>query len=72
MDTGSPKLYQRRKKRLLDIGESRPVFATNTLRTHTRPHATLPELRVTERPEARLAIRPIEETPAYEKDKAIE
>jgi hypothetical protein len=72
MATGSPKLYLRRKKHIDDMREPRPMFATNTMRSHRRPHVTLPELRVVERPEARLATRPIEETPAYEGDKEIE
>ena len=72
MATGSPRLYQRRKKHIIDMREPRPAFATNTMRGHRRPHVTLPALRVVERPEARLTAKPIEETPAYERDKTVE
>ncbi len=70
MATGSPRLYQERKKHIIGMRMPRPTFATNTMRSHRRPHVTLPELRVVERPEGRLATKPIEETPAYEGDKA--
>ena len=72
MTAKSPRLYQRRKQHIVDIRAPRPRFATNTLKSHQRPHVTLPELRVVERPEARLKTRPIEETPAYARDKDIE
>lgn len=65
MVTGSPRLYQRRKKHILDMRWPRPVFATKTIKSHRRPHVTLPALRVVEKPEARLATQPIEDTPAY-------
>jgi len=65
MSTGDPRLYQRRKKHINDMREPRPVFATKTMKSHRRPHVTLPELRVVESPDSRLATRPIEETPAY-------
>jgi hypothetical protein len=50
---------------MLDIRQPRPWFATNTMKSHRRPHVTLPALRVVEDPSARLATKPIEETPAY-------
>lgn len=37
-------LYRRRKKRRLEIQAPRPTFATNSLRSHDRPHTVLPEL----------------------------
>ena len=65
MATRSSMLYLNRKKIVLAKLPQRPWFATNTLSTHSRPHVVLPELRAIEKPEARLAVRPLEETPAY-------
>jgi hypothetical protein len=65
MATRSSMLYMNRKKIVLASLPRRPWFATNTLSTHSRPHEVLPELRAIEKPEARLAVRPLEETPAY-------
>lgn len=70
--TKSPRLYQRRKKRVVDMREPRPQFATGTMKSHSRPHVTLPVLRTVEDPGARLATRPIAETPAYKEDDATE
>ena len=44
MAEGTPDLYQRRKKRKLEIQQPRPSFVTNTLPSHERPHRTIPEL----------------------------
>ena len=71
MATRSSRLYQRRKKHIADMRTPRPRFATNTMKSHRRPHVALVALRVVEDPGARLATRPIEETPAYE-DEATE
>lgn len=65
MATRSPSLYLNRKKIVLASLPRRPWFATNTLSTHSRPHEVLPELRAIKQPKARLAVRPLEETPAY-------
>ncbi len=59
-------LWLRRKKRVQDIRRPRPQFATDTLISHSRKHTPLFELRDKECPAARLATRPIEETPAHE------
>lgn len=61
----SPMLYLERKQLVLVPQATRPWFAMNTLRSHRRPCTTLPELRIKENPSARLAVRPIEEGPAY-------
>lgn len=70
MPTRSSFLYLRRKQRVTDIRRPRPQFATKTLGTHFRPHTPLVELRDLECPAARLATRPIEETPAHEDEAA--
>ncbi len=66
MATRSSLLYLRRKKHVSDLRRPRPQFATNSLSSHFREHVPLPELRDVEDPMARLATRPIEETPAHE------
>ena len=65
MATRSSLLYMHRKKIVLAALPRRPWFATNTLSTHSRPHVVLPALRAIEKPEARQAVKPLEETPAY-------
>lgn len=65
MATRSSMLYMNRKKIVLAKLPQRPRFATDTLSIHSRPHVVLPELRAIEQPQARLAVKPLEETPAY-------
>ena len=66
MATKSSMLYLRRKKRVRDIRQPRPQFATDSLNSHTRAHVPLFELRDVEDPASRLATQPIEETPSHE------
>jgi len=64
----SSMLYMKRKKLVLDRLWPAPWFATNSLRSHFRPHTVLPELRDKEYPDDRLAQVPIEEVPAHVRD----
>ena len=61
----SAMLYMMRKKTVLDRLRPAPWFATHTLRTHRRPHVTLPVLRDKEQTFNRLAEVPISEVPAH-------
>ena len=53
-------LYMKRKHLVPRLMPRRPFFVTNNLRSHFRPHVTLPELQDLENPNARLQTVPVE------------
>lgn len=61
----SSMLYMKRKKTVLARLWPAPWFATNALRSHRRPHITLPVLRDKEQTFNRLEEVPLSEVPAH-------
>ena len=61
----SAMLYMWRKKRVLRQLSPRPTFMTNSLSIHHRPHNVIPAISNVEQVNKRLAIQPIDSTPAY-------